>query len=85
LIITQLKKLSPAPPGDWLNVWLLPEDAKRLEAFKSKQVLVKLGDRVVRVANPLFPITGELLQLGFENAAELKKVQDALNKLVKSS
>jgi hypothetical protein len=84
LIITEIRKLSPAPPGDWLDVWLRPEDAKRLEAFKSKQVLVMLGDRVVRAANPLFPITGDLLQLGFENAAELKKVQDELTKLVGS-
>ena len=85
LVITQVSKVSTAPPGDWLIVWLLPEDVKSLEAFKSKQVVVMLGERVLRVVNPMFPITGDLLQLGFENAAELKKVQDALGKLVKGS
>lgn len=83
-IITQIEKLSTAPPGDWLNVWLFPEDSRRLQAFKSKRLLVMLGDRVVHVVDPLFPISGNLLQLGFENATESKKAQDELSKLVKA-
>jgi len=83
LIVTQIEKLSTAPPGDWLNVWLFPQDSKRLKEFKSKRLLVMVGERVVHVVDPLFPMAGDLLQLGFENAAELKRVQDELSKLVK--
>jgi hypothetical protein len=83
LIITQIEKLSTASPGDWLNVWLFPEDSKRLQAFKGKRLVVMVGERVVHVVDPLFPITGNLLQFGFDNATELKKAQDELSKLVK--